>query len=240
MLRRISILLLGILFVLSISTCMSEKDEDLTIAAMHGNIDAVKSLIKEGADINACGWYHTPLIAASRYGHTEIVQLLLNKGADPNVACDDGNTALITACDEWRATRSRCEIVKLLIKAGANVNQATDNGIVPLMGAVRWNTEIVKLLIKAGADINASIDMDDKLTGGRTVLMEAAIIGYTDIIELLLEAGADIDAKDKEGDTVTRYTNRPSVIKLLKKYQKKCVLGEMLNLFISSFEQGET
>ena len=239
MLRRISILLLGILLVLSISTCINKKDEDLTTAAMHGSIDAVESLIKEGANINACGWYDTPLIAASLYGNTEIVQLLLNKGADPNTACDYGETALRTACDEYRATRSRYEIVKLLIKAGADVNQATDNGITPLMGAVRWNTEIVRLLIKAGADINASIDMDDELAGGRTVLMEAAICGYIDTIELLLESGVDIDAEDKEGYTVTRYTRRPSVIKLLKKYEKKCVLGEMLNLFISSFEQGE-
>ncbi|WP_410542724.1 ankyrin repeat domain-containing protein [Wolbachia endosymbiont of Tetranychus urticae] len=60
-------------------------DSKLLNAAERGDIDEVKHLINEGADVNAKDVYEkTPLHWAAEKGHKEIVEILLKKGANVN------------------------------------------------------------------------------------------------------------------------------------------------------------
>ncbi|MEE8216502.1 MAG: ankyrin repeat domain-containing protein, partial [Acidiferrobacterales bacterium] len=54
-------------------------------AAENGDLDKVKRLIGEGADVNARDDYSlTPLHFSAGAGHTAVVELLIAEGADVN------------------------------------------------------------------------------------------------------------------------------------------------------------
>jgi ankyrin repeat protein len=68
---------------------------DLHKAALMGDVERVKELLKKGADPNIqdkYGW--TPLHNAAFEGHFDVVELLLVHEADPTVEDKDGKTPL--------------------------------------------------------------------------------------------------------------------------------------------------
>jgi ankyrin repeat protein/serine/threonine protein kinase len=170
------------------------KNKELLEASEKGDVEKVKELLKEGANINAKNKFgYTPLHVVADRGHIEIVKLLIEHGADVN-AKDNifGHTPLHKA-----AYNGHIEIVKLLIEHGADVN-AKDIiiGVTPLhYAAYKAHIEIVKLLIEHGADVNA------KDTVGFTPLHDAAGVGYINVVKLLIEHGADVNAKTNYGWT---------------------------------------
>jgi len=72
-----------------------KKNETLRIASAHGQINRVKLLIENGADVNARNRYgNTPLMLASINGRQEAVRFLIEAGADMNVKDSEGSTSL--------------------------------------------------------------------------------------------------------------------------------------------------
>jgi ankyrin repeat protein len=66
----------------------------LFLAAGQGNLEVVRYLLDEGADINAREKLgHTALAEAAYFGHLDVIKELLLRGADINTVTDDG-TAL--------------------------------------------------------------------------------------------------------------------------------------------------
>ena len=59
-----------------------------------GDIDAVKSMIKAGTNINQKSVGMTPLMYAARYNRVEIVSLLIANGANLKTKSNRGYTAL--------------------------------------------------------------------------------------------------------------------------------------------------
>jgi len=59
-----------------------------------GDIEAVKSMIAAGTDINQKSVGMTPLMFAARHNRVEIVNLLISKGANLKVKSNRGYTAL--------------------------------------------------------------------------------------------------------------------------------------------------
>lgn len=97
----------------------------LMYAAITGNIELAKVLIKRGAKVNRLGW--APLHYAAIKGNTKMVEFLLQQGALPNAPAADGSSPLIAA-----VTSGKLETVKVLLKAGADpkaVNQQFKNAI---------------------------------------------------------------------------------------------------------------
>uniref|UniRef100_UPI00321738A7 acyltransferase family protein n=1 Tax=uncultured Draconibacterium sp. TaxID=1573823 RepID=UPI00321738A7 len=94
-----------------------QNTKSIHAAVVSGNLEAVKQLIKTGADINekepAGG--SSPLITACVFNQTEIALELIKTGADLNFTNNDGSTPLHTA-----AFFCRTEIVKALLEKGAN------------------------------------------------------------------------------------------------------------------------
>ncbi|MBA7689646.1 hypothetical protein ES703_98154 [subsurface metagenome] len=72
--------------MLIVAGCRKKPTETITPlhqAAQAGDIDKVRILISEGADVNAKEKYgYTPLLWAKEKGHTEIVEFLRKHGAE--------------------------------------------------------------------------------------------------------------------------------------------------------------
>jgi len=160
----------------------AKKNKSLFEAVKKADVEQVRLLIAEGADINAAGGDKalTPLHLAASIGHTEVVKALLEKGAEVNVGDADGNTALY-----WAIGSQDEETVKSLIDGGIDVNKGAED-VHPLNLAI-WNLSkgIVEALLNAGANT------DVKDSGGYTPLFYAAFFNTYDRDREMLELFLD-------------------------------------------------
>jgi ankyrin repeat protein len=91
-------------------------------ASEEGNLEKVKSLLKDGRSINEhdpkikFGW--TPLIAAIYQRNTNVAHYLIVSGADVNIPDNRGETAIMWAM----VSDDNLDIVKDLIAHGADLN----------------------------------------------------------------------------------------------------------------------
>ena len=123
--------------------------QSLFMAAWHNDLEAVKALIKAGADVNATKNNGTTLLHyAAIYAGPEIAEMFIRAGADVNAAESTGNTPLHDA-----AFQDKLKITELLIKSGANINAKRQDGATPLDLARTFGSDnLVKLLIEHGAE----------------------------------------------------------------------------------------
>jgi len=162
-------------------------------AAMDGNRDAVKALLKQAADVNAAqGDGMTALHWAAMKNDAELVQTLLYAGANAKATTRIGAyTPLLLAAKSGNA-----EVIEPLVKAGADVNAATSNGTTALMfAAASGNVAAVQALLERGADANAK-----ESVRGLTPAMFAAASNRATVIDLLAKKGADLKATSKVTD----------------------------------------
>ena len=134
--------------------------EPMYWAAKHGNIPAVRALLKVWA---GHPHYQTAVLRiAAGNDHASLVKFLIEAGADVNVRASNVNpnqrfatmhTALYAAAD-----RGHTLVVMELIKAGADVNIASSTDCTPLyLAASRGHDDIVALLIEAGANLHKAL-----------------------------------------------------------------------------------
>jgi ankyrin repeat protein len=115
-----------------------------------GDMEAVKQLIKRGADPAAVNNY-AALEGASRFGHLNVVKYLLDHGAHPN-NIEPGHTPAILSA----ACFGHLDVLKLLIDAGADLSATDCMGKNVMTEALdyewreRRKTEIVDFLISIG------------------------------------------------------------------------------------------
>ena len=162
-------------------------------AAMAGNKEAVRALLKQAADVNAAqGDGMTALHWAAMKDDAELVQTLLFAGANVRATTRIGAyTPLILA-----ARSGSGAAIAPLLKSGADANSATANGTTALMlAAASGNTDVVKQLIDAGAQVNAK-----EPVRGLTPAMFAAASNRAAVLTLLAKSGADLKATSKVTD----------------------------------------
>lgn len=165
----------------------------LSFAAGFG-ADAVKLLLKAGADVN---WADpdggTALMAAASAGDEAVIRLLLDAGANPNAEDKDGHTAL------WYALEcNNPGAADLLATCTTNVEDAKKPWRKNKEGKSReqclidaadgGDVEHVKRLLAEGVTVDAAN------SSGDTALHRAARNGHLEMIEALLKAGAPIEA----------------------------------------------
>ena len=189
-----------------------ELNQKLIEAVDNKNITEIKSLLNQGANVNAqekYGW--TPLHWAALNGYYDVAKLLIENGADVNIKNNGGWTPLHEA-----AFKECYDIVKLLIDNGADVNTQNEDGTSPLhISAMKGYRDIIKYLIENGADVNVQ-DKD-----GWAPLHYAAFWDSVDIIKLLIENGVDPFIKNKDGKIPLDYCKNQEVRQLLEDYMKK-------------------
>lgn len=161
----------------------------IVAAARASDADTVRTLLAEGADVDAAQPDGATALhwAAYRNDH-ETVLLLLDAGADVNAANELGATPTWLAADNGSA-----RMVERLLDAGADSDIALHNGETPVMTASRTgNADAVRQLAARGADVNAR-----ERSRGQTALMWAVAQGHHEIIDVLLAHGADVHARSR-------------------------------------------
>lgn len=92
----------------------------LMYAAILGDMDMAKALVKRGAQVNRLGW--APLHYAAVKGHTKMVEYLLEQGAFPNAPAAEGSSPILLAVSSRDANT-----VRALLKAGADPRAVNQN-----------------------------------------------------------------------------------------------------------------
>lgn len=160
-------------------------DSPVADAAMRGDIEAVRALLVQGADVNtAQGDGMTALHWAGENGDVELARLLVHAGANLEAATRVGSyTPLHLASMGGNAA-----VVSALLDAGSATNaRTTTGGATPLhLAAASGSAAAVTALLEHGAAIDAR-----ESAWGRTPLMFAAAYDRVQVLSALLERGAD-------------------------------------------------
>lgn len=194
----------------------------LQVAATTGNIDIVKDLIKNGADIECADTDGmTPLRIAADHSKSEVVELLLKNGANCDIEDSDGYTPLLSVIyhNKTGFDAENEKIVSGLLEAGANLFKTENiyNFTAFHLAAGNCNENILRVLIKEYIRQGEN-DLNMKSKGGITPLMLVALSGcaatrvdkivYSPAVCDLIKAGAKYDGiKDNKGRSVFDYAN---------------------------------
>ena len=162
-------------------------------AVDHDSVDAVRTLLKAGADINNRGFStgFTPLYGACRLGRERAARILLEAGPDLNQAETlKQRTPLHVACEKGYG-----EIVAMLADAGARLDEPDKYKETALHIACEYGQETaVSKLLSRGPNL------EHRDGSGKTAFLTACCLGHVDIIRLLVGHGAEITAKDDQGN----------------------------------------
>lgn len=153
-------------------------------AAQRGDIEAVRTLLRDGADVNAPqGDGMTALHWTALSGDLKTMNVLLYAGATTEVLTRVGAyTPLHLA-----SSRGHGASVARLLEAGSKPGPTTATGVQPLhLAAQAGSAEAVKALLDRGADVNVKDN-----THGRTPLVFAASQNRLEAMKILLAKGAD-------------------------------------------------
>ncbi len=158
-------------------------------AARRGDIAQVRTLVSQGADVNASlGDGMTALHWAAERGDDALVPLLLAAGASASVRTRVGDyTPLHLAARSGSATA-----VTALLAAGASTAVTTStSGVQPIhLAAGSGSVETVTALLDHGADVNAREN-----EWAQTPLIFAAAANRAAVVRTLLARGADVHHK---------------------------------------------
>ncbi len=167
----------------------------LLIAARDGHLEAVRSLVDSGADVDRVsgGDGSSPMVIAIGNGHYDIAQYLLHRGADPNLINLDGLGPLYATVNMRHAPISWAP------------NPPTDQEEVDSL-------DLMRNLLAAGADPNARLlrklwfsptshDRGWVDFAGSTPFWRAAHSTDVEAMRILVEAGADPNLTTDAGAT---------------------------------------
>ena len=234
-LRVTAIVFSTVLLYVAASPAEEASGPALCAASHEGEMDKVKTLLNDGADINfkdADGW--TPLIHAAWKGRTETVLFLLARGADVNLTNKKDESAIVKA-----GQRGFTDIIQLLQNAGAKKTTIfLNHGDYPeseLTAAQRWALATVAVSNQQSGNCH-------NLLGGEPLTPQTrvdAILGLKDwwgitdrkeaveVLEWLLNEGHHREFEqlaalvstlsDKEYERIlAKYDDNPEVIFKLK------------------------
>jgi FOG: Ankyrin repeat len=190
--RSVLVLLIGL--VLTGISYAAGVGADAANAAESKNTDALKTLVKQRADVNAAQPDGTTALHwAAHWNDAEAVSLLLRAGANAKAVNRYGATPLSEAVVSGNAA-----MIEALLNAGASPKTLTsENDETVLMTAARaGNVDAVRILLDRGAEVNAR-----ETYKGQTALMWAASESHPEVVKLLMAHGADWKVRSIDRET---------------------------------------
>lgn len=178
--------LTSLIVALSLSAATLPNDTRLADAAMRGDKELVRTLLRQGAEVNATqGDGSTALHWAAYNDDLEMVKMLLAAGAKVKATTREGAiTPLIMACVNGDAP-----MIEALLKSGADPHTTKANGTTALMlASASGSADAVRVLLERGADANAK-----ESAHGQTALMFAAALNRDAVIKVLAANHASLD-----------------------------------------------
>jgi ankyrin repeat protein len=150
----------------------------LTLAIENDSIAKVKSLLKEGVDLN------TPILIGEEYDLDEY----------------DDISPFFYAIRK----RASLDMLELFLENGVELMSTDSEGVSALDMAIKFKrTEVIQFCIDNGFDLNTT-----KRKSGITPVMLAACFSDIEMMQLLLDGGADINALDKIGMSPKDYSKK--------------------------------
>ena len=154
-------------------------------AAMRGDIEAVRALLTDGADVNASqGDGMTALHWAAERGNVAMGKMLIYAGANLKATTRLGDYTPL----HMAAKAGHAEVAGALLEAGSDANATTTTGgATPLhFAAASGSANTVAVLLDYYADVDAR-----ETQWGQTPLMFAAANNRVEALKTLLQRGAD-------------------------------------------------
>ena len=202
-------------------------------AVLDNEIDVVRYLVEQGADVNFEGdpWHDAtyPIEGAARHDRLEIARFLLENGADVNITSVDESNAVTESVRHHHP-----EMLAFLLERGGMV---ATNSIKPTFKDAErswWNPEVEKkkylsclrLLVEHGLPVNYP---DGPKADLHTPLTWCVYRDYPECVEYLLSIGADPGiflpdwpaSKDPRGSAfaIARQFARTNCLEILERHQ---------------------
>ncbi|MCJ1316835.1 hypothetical protein MMC15_002156 [Xylographa vitiligo] len=196
----------------------SRLDSSIANAVQSNDLERVKVLVSEGADVNALVFNQWPCLhRAALLGSPDIVSFLLDNGADP------GHEALQDRPLWWAANGGYPDIVKILLNHDDEkgyVSTLQDNNLAYWAAAEKGSLEAVRLLLD-----RREITLNGKDRHGCTALELAAKNGHVDVVKFLLERSAySKDKNDHEQALISAMSSSNQHHELAKIF---CTIGKV-------------
>ena len=154
-------------------------------AAMRGETETVRQLLRDGADVNeAHGDGMTALHWAAERGDVALADMLIYAGSNVEAGTRIGNYRPLHIASR----NGHVDVIRALLAAKAKPDvRTTNSGVMPLhLAAASGDAEAVRAILDTGVDIDAR-----EGAWGQTALIFAAAGNRIDVLSVLLESGAD-------------------------------------------------
>lgn len=176
-----------LLFAASALHAQDEATRELIQAVEKGDVQAVKSLLKEGVDV------HGTIPSSSPFYLFFLSRDMYLNGLTQEMNHEPVYVAAIHA----NASRANQQVLKVLLKKRANIDAGDSEGKTPLMYALRSSggEEYALLLIRKGANYT-TVDH-----AGNTAMHYAAFGGNMQGVQMTLTGGTDINTPNHQGIT---------------------------------------
>jgi ankyrin repeat protein len=187
---------IALVSLLAAAAFAAESGPSVAEAVMQQNNAALRTLLREKADVNALlADGSTALHWAVENDDADAVELLIQSGAKADARDRYGLTPLYYA-----ASNGNAAILHKLLKAGANPNIANKEGDTALMAAARaGNVDAITTLLGHDAAVNAKDSLSEQ-----TALMWSVRANHAAAAQALLEHGAEVNARTRTGKTPER------------------------------------
>ena len=175
----------------------SPSDSPVADAAMRGDVEAVRTLVKSGADVNAPqGDGTTALHWAAENGDVPMAQMLIYAGANVHAVTRIGAYTPLHLASKVGQARA----MAILLEAGSDLNAPTSSGgaMAIHLAAASGSADAVKVLIDHGADVDSR-----EPVRGQTPLIFAASYNRLAVVRTLIESGAEVNLRTLMEDSAS-------------------------------------